>query len=109
MILLLSGCSPERNLAKQYVKHHKGNRIFIVPTFELYKDNQTISYNDSVKYSEEQFDSMAWVQSCYIQHVSDSVFLSRFTNGLINELDREGFDAYVGDSSETPLLLPGPE
>jgi hypothetical protein len=109
MLLLLAGCSPERKLAKEYLRSHKGSRIFIVPSYELFKDNQTISYNDSLKYSEEQFDSIAWVQSCYIQHVSDSVFLSRFTNGLINELAREGFDVYVGDSSDAPLLLPGPE
>jgi hypothetical protein len=109
MILMLAGCSPEHKLAKEYLKHHKGDRIFIVPSYELFKDNQTISYNDSIKYSEEQFDSIAWVQSCYIQYVSDSIFLSRFTNSLINELSREGFDVYVGDSPDAPLLLAGPE
>jgi len=108
MILLLASCSPEHKLAKEYVKNHKGDRIIIIPTYELFKDNQTISYNDSLKYSEEQFDSIAWVQSCYIQHVSDSVFLSRFINSLINELGREGYDVYVGDSSDVSLLLPGP-
>jgi len=107
MILMLAGCSPEHKLAKEYVKHHERDRIFIVPSYELHKDNQSIYYNDSLKYSEEQFDSIAWVQSCYIQHVSDSIFLSRFTNSLINELTREGFDVYVGDSSDVSLLLPG--
>ena len=109
MILLLASCSPEHKLAKEYVKNHKGDRIIIIPTYELFKDNQTISYNDSLKYSEEQFDSIAWVQSCYIQHVSDSVFISKFTNSLINELTREGFDVYVGDSSDLSLQLPGPK
>jgi len=100
MMLLMASCSPQRKLARQYVTHHKGMGILIVPLYELYKDNLTISYNDTVKFSPADFDSIAWFQSVYIQHVSDSIFLTRFTNSLINELDRQGFDVYVGDSSD---------
>ena len=107
--LLLAACSPERNLARQYVKQHKGNGIMIIPLNELYKDNLTISYDTAIKYSSEQFDSIAWVQSSYIQHVSDSVFLTLFTNSLIHELSVEGFDVYVDGRSDVFLSLPDPK
>jgi hypothetical protein len=109
VMLLLSACSPERKLAKEYVTNHKGNGIMIVPLYELYKDNLSISYDTTVKYSPDQFDSIAWVQSCYIKHVSDSVFLTTFTNSLINKLNADDYDVYVDGSSDIFLSLPDPK
>jgi hypothetical protein len=109
IVLLLVGCSPERNLARNYVKNHKGNGVLIVPLYELYKDNLSISFDTAVKYSPEQFDSIAWVQSCYIQHVSDSLYLTTFTNSLINKLTADGYDVYVDGSSDVFLALPDPK
>ena len=108
-ILILQGCSPELNLAKRYIRNHKDNRIVIIPSYQLFKDNLTISYNTYKKYSPQQFDSIAWVQSCYIKHVSDSVFLTRFTNSLINELDKEGFDVYVDGGADINKTIPDPK
>ena len=108
-ILLLAGCSPERNLARKYVKTHNGTGIMIVPLYELYKDNLTLNYDTAIKYSPDQLDSLAWEQSCFIKHVSDSVFLTLFTNSLINKLNSEGFDVYVDGSSDIFLSLPDPK
>jgi len=108
-VLLITSCSPERSLARKYIKHHKGNGIMIIPLFDLYKDNMTINYDTAVKYSPDQFDSIAWAQSCYIKYISDSVFLTRFTNNLINELSDLGFDVYVDGSSDIFLSLPDPK
>lgn len=108
-ILLFAACSPERKLAMNYVKHHKGNGIMILPLFEIYKDNLTIEYDTNRSYSPEQFDSIAWTQSCYIKNVSDSIFLTRFTNSLINELTASGFDVYVDGGSDVFLSLPDPK
>lgn len=108
-MLLLSGCSPERKLARNYVKKHSGSGIMILPLYELYKDNLTISYDTLVDYSPWQLDSIAWMQSVYIQDVSDSIFLTRFTNSLINELSESGFDVYVDGSSDVFLSLPDPK
>ena len=108
-VLLTTACSPERKLAHTYLKQYKGNGIMIVPLFELYKDNLTINYDTNQKYSDEQFDSIAWAQSCYMQYISDSVFLTNFTNSLINELNTIGFDVYVDGSSDLFLALPDPK
>ncbi len=107
--VFLSGCSPERKLAREYVRKHSGNGIMIVPLFELYKDNLSISYDTSFQFSTDQLDSIAWEQSCYIKLVSDSVFLTTFTNNLIDELSVSGYDVYVDESSDVFLSLPDPK
>ena len=109
ILLLVEACSPERNLARDYVKQHKGNGIMIVPLYELYKDNLTISFDTAVSYSPQQSDSIAWVQSCFIKHVSDSLFLTTFTNSLIDKLSADGYDVYVDGSSDIFLSLPDPK
>lgn len=81
----------------------------IVPLNELFKDNLTISYDTSARFAPEQIDSIAWVQSCFIQHISDSIFLTGFTNSLINELTASGFDVYVDGGSDVFLSLPDPK
>jgi hypothetical protein len=108
-VLLLAGCSPERNLARHYVKTHNGTGIMIVPLYELYKDNLTLNYDTAIKYSPDQLDSLAWEQSCFINHVSDSVFLTLFTNSLISMLTIEGYDVYMDGSSDIFLSLPDPK
>jgi len=109
VILTLAGCSPERKLARQYVKTHSGSGIMIVPLFELFKDNLTITFDTAVKYSPQQQDSLAWEQSCFVKRVSDSVFLTRFTNSLIDRLTLHGYDVYLDGSSDVFLSLPDPK
>jgi len=108
-LFLVAGCSVERGLAKKYVKNHAGSGIMVIPVFELYKDNLTISYDTAFAYLPEQLDSIAWTQSCYIQDVSDSVFLTHFTNSLVDELSAFGFDVYVDGSSDIFFSLPDPK
>ena len=81
----------------------------IVPLNELFKDNLTISYDTNARYAPEQIDSIAWVQSCFIQHISDSIFLTGFTNRLIDELAASGFDVYVDGGADVFLSLPDPK
>ena len=109
LLLLLASCSPEKKIASKYVKEHKGTGILILPLYKLQKDNLTISYDTNVKYTPDQFDSIAWYQSYYVQHVSDSVFLTTFTNTFINGLASAGYDVYVEDDSDVFLSLPDPK
>jgi hypothetical protein len=108
-ILLFAGCSSERNLARKYVKNHTGSGIMIVPLYEIYKDNLTISYDTSAQYSSEELDSIAWVQAVFVPYISDSVFLTGFTNSLIGELSKIGYDVYLDGSSDIFLSLPDPK
>ncbi len=108
-VLLFSSCSPERNLARKYIELSKGNGVMIVPNNELFKDNKTISFDSTIQLSAAQFDSISWEQACFVQHVSDSEFLTRFTNSMIDELTATGFDVYVDGSSDVFLSLPDPK
>jgi hypothetical protein len=109
IVLLLSGCSVERNLARQYIKKHAGHGIMIVPQYELFKDNLTISFDPDIQYTSFELDSIAWVQSSYIKHISDSIFLSAFSNSLIEELTSQGYDLYLDASSDVFFSLPDPK
>jgi len=109
VIFAIAACSPEYRLARQYVRNQVGNTVMILPSYELYKDNLTISYDTNVIYSPVQFDSIAWEQSCYIKHVSDSIFLTTFTRSLIKELKKEEFEVYVSDNSNAFQELPEPK
>ena len=108
-ILLFAGCSAERNLARKYLKKHTGIGIMIVPLYEIYKDNLTISYDTAINYSSAELDSIAWAQAVYVPYVSDSVFLTGFTNSLIDELTNLGYDVYLDGSSDIFLSLPDPK
>jgi hypothetical protein len=108
-LFLFTACSPERKLANEYVNKYKGNGVMIIPDFVLYKDNRTIGYDTAVSYSPAQFDSIAWAQSYFIKDVSDSIFLTKFTNSMIDELSAIGFDVYVDGSSDVFLSLPDPK
>lgn len=109
LLLLLGACSTERKLARTFVKKHNGNGIMIVPVYDLLKDNLTITYDTNILYTTKQIDSIAWSQSNFIQHISDSVFLTNFTNSLINELSSIGFDVYLDETSDVYLSLPDPK
>lgn len=109
ILLMVSACSPERKLARQYAKTNSGSGILIMPLYELFKDNLTLSYDTALKYSVGQQDSMAWEQSCFVKHVSDSVFLTRFTNSLIDRLTQFGYDVYLDGGSDVFLALPDPK
>lgn len=107
--LILTACSTEKRLARQYVKHYRGNGIMIVPQYNLLKDNYTIYYDTTLRYTPEQLDSIAWAQSAYIKNVSDSVFLTRYTSSLIKLFNKYGYDVYVDGGADAFLSLPDPK
>jgi len=108
-VAFLTSCSIERNLAHKYVHDHNGNGILIVPTYELFKDNLTIGYDTAMHYNSTQLDSIAWAQSYFLKHISDSAFLTSFTNALIDELSSYGYDVYVDGGADAFLSLPDPK
>jgi hypothetical protein len=80
-----------------------------MPQYNLFKDNFSMVYDTNVPYTHEQFDSIGWVQSYYLQHISDSIYLTQFTNSLISELTSQGFNVFVSDSSVTFDSLTDPK
>lgn len=107
--LALSACSPERILARKYLENHANNAIMIVPAYDLYKDNLVLDYDTTIKYTPSQLDSMAWAQSTFVRFLSDSIFLTNFTNSFIDGLNRYGYDVYIENDADVFLGLPDPK
>jgi len=97
--MLGSSCITEQKLADRYLSQLPGSPLFIIPQYELFKDNFTVVYDTIMQYTPEQYDSIEWAQSYYLQFLSDSIYLTQFTNSLISELTSQGFNVFVSDSS----------
>ncbi len=108
-IMVFASCSPERKLARKYLENHTGHAVMIVPSFELYKDNLVLDYDTAIKYTPDQLDSMAWAQSTFIRFLSDSIFLTNFTNSLIDGLTRYGYEVYVENDADVFFALSDPK
>jgi len=109
VLLLGTSCITEQKLADQYLAKIPGSPLFIIPQYALFKDNFTMVYDTNALFTPEQFDSIGWVQSYYLQHISDSSYLTLFTNSLISELTTQGFNVFVSDSSVTFDSLADPK
>ncbi len=96
-VFMLSGCSAERKLARQFINENKTINVLITPTNRLYKDNLTIEY-DTTKYDISKQDSIAWAQSKYIKNISDSLYLTAYTNSIIKELTKNNCNVLLGDT-----------
>lgn len=99
ILLLPASCITEQKLADQYMDRIPVSPVFIMPQYELFKDNFSIISDTNMHFSPIQFDSIGWVQSYYLQYISDSIFLTQFTNSMISELTLLGFNVFVSDSS----------
>ena len=97
---ILVSCSPERNLARAYVRNHTGDGIMLSPSDILYKANPG-AYMDKSKFrTGAEQDSVAYYTSNYVQFISDSVFLTLFTNSLIDELTSLGYQVTLDQSAD---------
>lgn len=100
---ILLSCSAERNLARQYVKSHHGEGIMLAPVDFLYKQNFG-AYIDFSKFpGRAQQDSIAYNTSNYVQYISDSIFLTIFTNSLIDKLVSFGYHVTLDESADVFL------
>jgi len=100
LVSLLTSCSPERILARKYVHNHAGDGIMLSPCNFLYKENPGAYIDLSFYPSQAQQDSVAYYSSSYVQYISDSVFLTRFTNSLIDALNSCGYNVMLDESAD---------
>jgi len=78
------------------------------PAEFIYKDNPG-ALIDLQRYPERtQQDSIAFFSSQFIQHVSDSTFLTHFTNALIDELEAFGYHVTLDQAADQFLASHNP-
>jgi hypothetical protein len=103
MVFILLSCSAERNLAREYVKSHRGEGIMLAPVDFLYKQNLGAYIDFSMFPARAQQDSIAYNSSNYVQYISDSIFLTFFTNSLIDKLVSFGYNVTLDESADVFL------
>ena len=100
--IFLQACSPERKVANVFIKSpHVLNLLVIPPDNVLKYNHKGESIEDFDELSEKGQDSALWVNSRYIQFLSDSLLLENYMNNFIGELRTLGFNVYLADAIDS--------
>ncbi|MCK9220638.1 MAG: hypothetical protein M0P47_11390 [Bacteroidales bacterium] len=106
---LLTSCLPERKVAQTFIQMPHSINLLVFPPEMVYKYNhkgEMVKGFDSL--SDKQQDSALWVDSKYIQFLSDSILLESYMNHFIDQLRALGFNVYLSDAIDS-FLVAGPQ
>ncbi|MCB0822719.1 MAG: hypothetical protein KDC09_08490 [Bacteroidales bacterium] len=105
--LSLVSCYPEYKLAHTFIKSDKDISVMVLPTYVVFKDNlKTGEVKGLKKMSETEADSALLANSIFLKDISDSIFLERFTNSFLIELEALGIKVYNESYADSFLYLP---
>ena len=108
LMAMVGSCSVERKIGREYLKLHRQQSVMISPADLLYRYNKGAVIDTLLFRSLAEQDSMAYEQSIFLKHVSDSIFLEQFTNSLIKELGKLGYDVMLDASADLFFSRPQP-
>lgn len=105
MALLFSSCSVERKLAMEFLRHKENKgAIMIVPPFsvDMFNNNE---YNfDSINLPDNfPLDSILFQQTKLLKQLSDSIFMEKYLNSFIDNLNKIGFQVFLPNELDTFL------
>ncbi len=107
-LMLLTGCTVERKLAKQFFQERQNTSLLLLPADFLYKRNlKAYEVADEGWMDDTTLDSVLYYRSLFMQHVSDSVFLESYMNRLIDGLRSKGLGVYLQPDTDVFLSIPG--
>ena len=98
----LQSCLPEQKVAKTFIQSPHMISLLVNPPNLVFKYNhkgEAIEGFDSLPVKRQ--DSALWVNSKYIQYLSDSVLLENYLNNFIDELRQLGFDVYLNSAIDS--------
>ncbi|MBW6490237.1 MAG: hypothetical protein K0B15_03470 [Lentimicrobium sp.] len=97
---ILSSCSTERILARQFLKNTEPEAMLLLaPDYVFKKGYKLPDSLDSEKYSPYQLDSVLLANSTIIRNVNDSVYFSAFMFGFSNALKQFGYLVYESENA----------
>lgn len=109
ILFIFSSCSVERELARQFVEKKNEIKVMLLPTNIVYKTNlKTDSIKGRKQMSQQELDSALFVNSLFLNKISDSVFLEKYFNSLIKGLESYGISVYLDNRLDTLLFLDHP-
>ncbi|PKP34230.1 MAG: hypothetical protein CVU00_07835 [Bacteroidetes bacterium HGW-Bacteroidetes-17] len=98
LITILTSCSLERKIAKNYVKAKEKKSVLVFFPTELFKTNlktyQALA-DDSLRMLNH--DSFLMDSSLFLKYINDSLFLAKCWQSMVNELVAHGFMVYSSD------------
>ena len=102
-------CYPEYKLARTFIKSDKDISIMVLPTYFVFKENLKTAEIDGLKdLSDEEADSVLLSNSIFLKDISDSIFLEKFTNSMLVELENLGIKVYNESFSDSFLYIQSP-
>ena len=109
-ILLLTSCSYDRKLAKQFVESEPDISILVMPTNEILKINMKRDElgEDTINMEWWQIDSLLMANSLFLKDISDSIFLEAYYNSFFDELDKLHIKTYTEDYIDSFLFMKSP-
>lgn len=106
LIAVLSGCTADQKLARQFVKLEKSSPLLIMPPSLVYKINlKTYEIPDADSLDPQIRDSILLENSLLVKFVDDSLMISAFKKGLKNMLGRYRYN--VLDERSLDSLMAG--
>jgi len=108
LLMALTSCSLERRLAREYVKDHSSEAVMLLPADYIFKENPGATIDPAEFPDPTVQDSVAIHSSLFVQYVSDSIFLTLFTNALIDELTAYGYNVILDQAADEFLSTENP-
>ncbi|GAB4326994.1 MAG: hypothetical protein Kow00127_19790 [Bacteroidales bacterium] len=106
MVVLLTGCFAEYRLAREFIRQPGHGNILLVPanyTERMLPDRSLAG--DTSGMLPDQVDSVLLSRSAVIRFISDSIFLTRFTNKMIDELILLGYDVALPGMGDQEMIF----
>jgi hypothetical protein len=89
LIILLSGCTLEQKLAKNFVKQKPGNQIILLAPSYLFKTNlKTYDIPGVDSLDEFTKDSLLLDKSLFLKNITDSLIINQFIIGFQKYLEK---------------------
>lgn len=100
MVLLFTACSPQKKLARSFMREGDPPQLLLLPPPPLQLNNVNRSLIEPLLAENPALnaDSLLYFNSRFLQQVSDSVFYETFLNEFIVELELLGCRVYTSDS-----------
>jgi len=99
--LALSSCSMEWKLARDFVRPEVKTSVLLLPPGFVYKTSlKKDSIPNASSLTGDQLDSALFVNSKYLQYLSDSILIEGYINSLIDELYQCGIAVLLNDQVE---------
>lgn len=93
-LALMSGCSIERKLANDFLKHRDSLTVMIIEPDYLFKTNlKDYAVDGFDKLSAEAQQQLLYDSSLFLQHITDRILIQNYTTSLMQTLEEYGIEA----------------